>query len=657
MTVEQLLARQGEGVGRRRASRRAAEPRAEAPARRAAEPRAGAPARRAPVARGPETPAARSDESPAVRAGLPPVPGAVRPARPAGGSTAAPEVQPGPPPLPALQPGLPPVPAAAPAPAPIAPAVQAGLPPVPGSSGASLWAPAERPSRRSGPIPPLPGIAVPPAPPVERPTRAEARPPRSAGRRRAVRVATALVALLGVVVLYHLALYFYVDQRIDRVDALATDGPEVLAAELQDAAETYLVVGTGVPGQTGAASVATLVASVSAEGDRAVLVSVPPTAMIDTPVCRTPDGDLRNPVTEAFASSLLDGGPACMVRAVQQLSGLRIDHYLGVDLAGLPAMVDALGGVPVCVVPSEATAAAAEPPPAGPSQLTGSAAAGFLAPGDSGTDVTGAAVAERAQRLLTSTLRGAMSIDTLLDPVALATFLNRASDSLTVDEQTTLGDLRELAGSLGNLSGDAVQRAGLPVAQVGYVPAGTDEAYVVLDAPATRSLFDAVIDDTRLPAEVLEAQRAAQTAASQAAEAPQPAPEQPAGPPPLTAAPGQITVDVLNGTATTGLAGTVADALRAQGFGVGTVGNEEGTVNETVVRFGPGAEEQARTVAAAVPNSVLRPSDAVGAAVQLVIGPGYSTVVPVQVGGPAAVETAAQPAPADPQPEAEPVSC
>ncbi|WP_104529869.1 LCP family protein, partial [Blastococcus saxobsidens] len=482
------------------------------------------------------------------------------------------------------------------------------------------------------------------------------RPPRSPGRRRAVRAAVALVAVVGLVVLYHLALYFYVDQRIDRVDALATDGPEVLAPDLQDAADTYLVVGTGIPGQTGAASLATLVASVSAEGDRAVLVSVPPTALIDTPACRTPDGDLRNPVTEAFASSLLDGGPACMVRAVQQLSGLRIDHYLGVDLAGVPGMVDALGGVPVCVVPSQAVAAAAEPPPAGPSQLSGPAASGFLAPGDSGLDVTGAAVAERAQRLLTSTLRAAMSADTLLDPVTLTRFLNRASDALTVDEQTTLGDLRVLAGTLGDLSGDAVHRAGLPVAQVGYVPAGTDQAYVVLDRPATRALFDEVIDGARLPDEVLEAQRA--DAAAATTPAPEPAPEAaPAGPPPLTAAPEQITVDVLNGTGTTGLAATVADALRAQGFGVAAVGNEPGTVSQSVVRFGPGAEEAARTVAAAVPGAALEPSDAIGGAVQLVIGPGYSTVVPVEIGAPAAPEPATDVAAAAPQPEAAAVRC
>ena len=95
-----------------------------------------------------------------------------------------------------------------------------------------------------------------------------------------------------------------------------------------------------------------------------------------------------------------------------------------------------------------------------------------------------------------------------------------------------------------------------------------------------------------------------------------------------------MTVNVLNGTGTTGLAATVAEALRAQGFVVGTVGNEPGTVNESVVRHGPNVAEQARTVAAAVPGAVLQPSDAIGDTVQLVLGPGFANVVPVTVGAP-----------------------
>ena len=555
----------------------------------------------------------------------------------------------------------------------VQPAPQAGLPPVPGvgrvspqlglppvpvlDRGTALWEPASPPSRRSGPIPPLPGLFPPPRtdapPPRGIRARSPQRPPASPGRRRLVRALVAAAAVLGIVVLYHLGLYFYVDQKISRVEALATDGPEVLAPALQAGAETYLVVGTGVPGQDGGSSVTTLLASVSADGERAALVSFPPTAMVDTPECRTLDGSLRNPTTEAFAASLLEGSPSCMVRAVQQLSGLRIDHYLGVDLGRLPGMVDALGGVPVCIPPSEATSAAAVPIEPGPAQLSGATAAGYLQPGDTGADVTGAAVAERAQRLLTSTLRAAMSRATLTDPLALATFLNRAADALTVDEQTTLGDLRVLAGSLGDLSGNAVQRAVLPVAQVGYVPVGSDQAYVLLDGAGTRALFDSVIDGTRVADEFLTG---ATPPAAEAAPAPDPVPEPvPAGGGPLTVPPAQITVDVLNGTGTTGLAATVADSLRAGGFGVGSVGNEPGTVNQSVVRHGPNVGEQARTVAAAVPGAVLQPSDAIGDTVQLVLGPGFTGVVPVSVGAPPA-ETAA-PAPVAPAPTEAPVSC
>ncbi|MFL6097411.1 MAG: LytR family transcriptional regulator, partial [Blastococcus sp.] len=114
MTVEQLLARQDSAVGRRRAARRVEEP----------------------VPRGPENP------QPAVRAGLPPVPGGM--------------------PAAVRQTGLPPVPGG------VRPAPRDGLPPVPAPAplpvrAPASWEPDSRPSRRSGPIPPLPGLATPPA--------------------------------------------------------------------------------------------------------------------------------------------------------------------------------------------------------------------------------------------------------------------------------------------------------------------------------------------------------------------------------------------------------------------------------------------------------------------------------------------------------------
>ena len=675
ITVEQLIARQGGEVGRRRAARTGEIPLPLATGEQTPERRRGLPAvpadASAPSA--PPAPAAppaarlpsgrrsgdvprAADDTPAPQRGLPPVPGGPVGRAPAvvGTPAAVP-----PPPAPTAQPQTPAEPP------------RGGLPPVPPSARPSvpLFPPFDegtghRPSRPIAPLPPIPGRdaalsgATRLAPPSPRERRAARRAARSPGRRRLVRAAVGLAALLGVVLAYHLGLYFYVDQSIERVDALTPDGAEVLAPRLQEGAATYLVVGTGLPGAEGPASVATLLALATADEERAVLVSIPPTALVDTPACVRADGQVREAVTESFADSLLQGGPSCTVRVVQQLSGLRVDHYLGVDLARLPGMVDALGGVAVCLpAATPAVTASAEPLPTGASTMSGDRATGYLAPRDAGADVTGEAVAERAQLVLTSTLRTAMSAGTLGNPATLTRFLTRASDALTVDGTTTLGDLRTLAGTLGDLSGDAVQRTGLPVAQVGHVPAGSEQAHVVLDATATRSLFDQVIEEGRLPAELV-APDPADPAAVAAAPAPAAA-EQPVTTPaeqPLTAAPAGITLDVLNGTATSGLAATVADQLRAQGFGVGQVGNELGVVNETVVRFGAGAEDQARTVAAAVPGAVLQPSDATGGAVQLVIGPGFSSVVPVVI-PPAPVAAPETPAPAAPAtPSAEPVA-
>ncbi|SDN38233.1 transcriptional attenuator, LytR family [Geodermatophilus siccatus] len=663
ITVEQLIARQGGEVGRRRAARTGEIPLPLATGEKAPERRRGLPPVPADPSAPTALPAARLpsgrragdvprpvDDTPAPQRGLPPVPAGHAPVV-AGTPAAVP-----PPPVPTAQPQPPVEPP------------RGGLPPVPPSARPSvpLFPPFDegaghRPSRPIAPLPPIPGRdaalsgATRLAPPSPRERRAARRAARSPGRRRLVRAAVGLAAVLGVVLAYHLGLYFYVDHRIERVDALTPDGAEVLAPRLQEGAATYLVVGTGLPGAEGPASVATLLAHVTADEERAVLVSIPPTALVDTPACVGADGEVREAVTESFADSLLQGGPSCTVRVVQQLSGLRVDHYLGVDLAGLPGMVDALGGVAVCLpVATPAVTASAEPLPTGASTMSGDRVTGYLAPGDAGADVTGEAVAERAQLVLTSTLRTAMSAGTLGNPATLTRFLTRASDALTVDGTTTLGDLRTLAGTLGDLSGDAVQRIGLPVAQVGHVPAGSEQAHVVLDATASRSLFDQVIEEGRLPEELIAPDPAAVAAAPAPAAA-----EQPVTTPaeqPLTAAPAGITLDVLNGTATSGLAATVADQLRAQGFGVGQVGNEPGVVNETVVRFGPGAEEQARTVAAAVPGAVLQPSDATGGAVQLVIGPGFSSVVPVEI-PPAPVAAPETPAPAAPAtPSAEPVA-
>jgi hypothetical protein len=318
-------------------------------------------------------------------------------------------------------------------------------------------------------------------------------------------------------------------------------------------------------------------------------------------------------------------------------------------------MVDALDGVTVCLPTALRTDSARVELPAGGNALTGKQVTGYLSPGTAGADVTGTTSSEREQRVLTSTLRSALSAGTLADPLTLTRFLARASDALTVDADTTLGDVRALGSTLGRLSGDAVARTAVPVSRIGYVPAGGDQAAALIDGTGARALFDAVIGDGRLPAPDAAAAAAAPPAGGTppvdgaAADGPaDPAAADPAlaAPAPpgttVTVPPAGVTVDVLDATGA-GRAGAVSQSLVAAGFRTGVVGTEPAAVDQTVVRYGPESLEPARTVAAAVPGAVLTETDAVGGAVQLVLGPGDPAVTPVGVGTP--VPATAAPAP------------
>ncbi|WP_225978181.1 LCP family protein [Gandjariella thermophila] len=76
-----------------------------------------------------------------------------------------------------------------------------------------------------------------------------------------------------------------------------------------------------------------------AGGGRATLVSLPRDSLVNIP------GRSRNKLNAAYAF----GGPQLLTRTVEQATGLRIDHYAEVGFAGFAGVVDAVGGVNVCV--------------------------------------------------------------------------------------------------------------------------------------------------------------------------------------------------------------------------------------------------------------------------------------------------------------------
>ena len=112
------------------------------------------------------------------------------------------------------------------------------------------------------------------------------------------------------------------------------------------------------------------------------------------------------------------GGPACTVRAVQQLTGLRIDRVIGIDFAGFKAMVDAVGGVQVNICqPIIDTELGTVIPTVGQQVITGDTALNLVRARQVHGDPTGDLGRIRRQQIvLSALLREVTSAGTLLSP-------------------------------------------------------------------------------------------------------------------------------------------------------------------------------------------------------------------------------------------------
>lgn len=100
--------------------------------------------------------------------------------------------------------------------------------------------------------------------------------------------------------------------------------------------------------------------------------------------------------------------------------------------------------------------------------------------------------------------------------------------------------------------------------------------------------------------------------------------------PEVTAAPvADVVLAVLNGTRRPGLAAATAEALRARGFTVGSIGNDTSPVEQVaLVRHGPAGLPHARTVAAQIDGAELVDDGREGTAVELSLGAGFTGLRP-----------------------------
>nr|WP_234806836.1 LCP family protein [Mycolicibacillus koreensis] len=191
------------------------------------------------------------------------------------------------------------------------------------------------------------------------------------------------------------------------------------------------------------------------------------------------------------------GGAALLVQTVEQATGLRVDHYAEIGFAGFAEVVDALGGVQMCLPEPIDDPLAGLQLPAGCQRLDGAAALGYVR-----TRATPRADLDRMvdQRMfLAALLHRASSPAVWLNPVRWATAAPAALSALTVDDGDRIWDLARLAWALRGDSTDVT----VPIGEFSQSDAG---AVALWDDGQAAALFDALRTGAPVPAAVLDAQ-------------------------------------------------------------------------------------------------------------------------------------------------------
>jgi LCP family protein required for cell wall assembly len=441
------------------------------------------------------------------------------------------------------------------------------------------------------------------------------------------------------------------------VAALDPDSRDIVDPNAQFGDENFLIVGvdtrTGANGEIGAGTTedadgarsdTVMLVNVPADRKRVVVVSFPRDLAITPAYCQAwdPDSGKYGPVTDKYTGEVSDdyrytetklnsayayGGPKCLVKVIQKMSGLSINRFMAVDFAGFSKMVDALGGVDVCsTTPLDDYELGTVLASAGHQTLDGHTALNYVRARQVTTEVNGDyGRIKRQQLFLSSLLRSIISKDTLFSLSKLNNVVNMFIEDTYVDNVRTK-DLVDLGQSLQGVNAGRITFVTVPT--TGITDADGNEPPRTEDI---RSLFDAIINDDPLPGENdTNATTSPLTAAQKTLQAAKPSPAETTQTElvnAVTTDPSDISVQVSNSTGQDGLGATAAAALREHGFRVLQPDDYTGgAVTTTTVMFSAGNEQAAATVAAAFPNAQLERVDGLKNTVQVVLGPDFSAV-------------------------------
>lgn len=412
--------------------------------------------------------------------------------------------------------------------------------------------------------------------------------------------------------------------NITAVDISATTGREHTPLQVVDDEGNYQAINVLLMGSdsregqtskqygdpdiyTGERSDTTILLHLSADRSFATAVSIPRDTWVMLPECEV-NGETVGAFEAKFNTAFEIGGPGCTVKLVEQMTGVKVDNFAVIDFEGFKNVVDALGGVEVCLTEPASDPSSDLELPAGTSVVNGEQALSFVRARKTLSDGSDLSRIKRQQAFLSSMIREASSTGLLLNPVKLYSTLDAATSGLTTDPGLADIDvLRELALSVRGMAPGDITFLTMPWVERG------DGENVLVDEAGAAPLWQSINDDVPW----IKPKKSS----------PSPKPETSK----LAVQPEEVTVRVLNGSGVAGRAAEVAAALEAQGFTVAEIGDaDRNDYAATEIRHNAASAEAARTVLAALPGATTVADDT-ATTITIVLGTAYAGVESVVV--------------------------
>lgn len=315
------------------------------------------------------------------------------------------------------------------------------------------------------PPPVRPQPAPPPQGPPGRPPPGGRGPGKPPKRKRPVRrVLAVLATLLAALLVWLVAVPVYAWSRIERVDDTpAGDRPG------DQPGTTVLLVGSDSregltkaekkklgTGSTAGQRTDTIMILSIPPGGKPALISVPRDSYVPIP------GNGTNKINAAYAF----GGPELLVQTVEQNTGLRIDAYTEIGFGGFVNVIDALGGIEMCLPKAIKDADSHLNLKKGCQNLSGTNALGYVRMrkadplGDLGR-------VQRQRQMLSAIAQESASPATVVNPLRYWSLATATADALSIGQDTTFLEMARMANAMRKVSGGDGYTLTVPVANPG----------------------------------------------------------------------------------------------------------------------------------------------------------------------------------------------